>query len=273
MMDFIVIGAGRSGTTTLFNHLKQNPAIFIPPQKEIPIGVWPVDKYMETYFSKAGERAKGTITPQYMAHDSDYKYAELLHGYWPGAKIIALLRHPYERARSHHQQRTRRGHEHESLEACFVPGRRYWDRSLYGERLKTYFDLYGNVLVVYTDELKNDPAALLKKISEYIGVEYYEPKGLGEYYNVGRAKPSVFQLIQKALKKLPIKRLAPKWLRQRIWFWLEMARSRGKATTEESRGLGVIFGKHPARHIRLAFTKDAALIWKLTGEHAPWIRR
>ncbi len=103
-MDFIVIGAGRSGTTTLFNHLKQNPAIFIPPQKEIPIGDMPVDEYLETYFSSAGDRVKGTITPQYMAYD----YAKKLHGYWPDAKIIALLRHPYERARSHHQQRTRR---------------------------------------------------------------------------------------------------------------------------------------------------------------------
>ena len=268
MMDFIVIGAGRSGTTTLFNHLKQNPAIFIPPQKEIPIGDMPVDEYLETYFSSAGDRVKGTITPQYMAYD----YAKKLHGYWPGAKIIALLRHPYERARSHHQQRTRRGHEHESLEACFKPGRRYWDRSLYGERLKPYFDLYHGVLVVYTEDLKNDPVYLLEKISNYIGVEYYTPKGLGEHYNVGRAKPNIFQIVQKFMKKIPLKNAIPAWLRQRIWFWLEMTRSKKKATIEKSGGLDVIFGLHPARNIRLTFTADAGLIWKLTGGFPPWIK-
>ncbi len=268
MMDFIVIGAGRSGTTTLFNHLKQNPAIFIPPQKEIPIGDMPVDEYLKTYFSSAGDRVKGTITPQYMAYD----YAKKLHGYWPGAKIIALLRHPYERARSHHQQRTRRGHEHESLEACFKPGRRYWDRSLYGERLKPYFDLYHGVLVVYTEELENDPSYLLEKISNYIGVEYYVPKGLGEHYNVGRAKPSIFQIVQKFMKKIPLKNAIPAWLRQRVWFWLEMARSKKKATTEKSRGLNVIFGLQPARNIRLTFVADAGLLWKLTGGFPPWIK-
>ena len=255
MMDFLIIGAGRSGTTTLFNHLKQNPDIFIPPQKEVPIGDMDLYEYMDTYF-QGNIGYWGTITPQYMA---DPEYAPKLYKYWPGAKIIAILRHPVERARSHHQQASRRGNEPQSFEQCFRPGRKYWDRSLYGEILKPYFDLFGEVLVVYTEDLKNDPEELLKKISARIGVKYYEPNGLGKYYNVGRSKPSIFQVIQKQLKRVAGKNLIPPHIRQRVWFWLEMARSTGAAKTKTE------------DRIPDAFVVDAELIKKLTGRYPPWL--
>lgn len=256
-MDFLVIGAGRSGTTSLFYLMKQHPDVFIPPQKEVPIGDMPVDEYMRTHFSPANSRVKGTITPQYMAYPG---YAEKLHGYWPSAKVIALLRHPVERARSHHQQRSRRGHEPHSFERRFEPGRRYWDRSLYGERLKPYFDLYGNVLVLYTEHLKADPYALMQQIHEFLCLPFFEPKDLYVYHNAGRARPSIFHAVQKILKKMPLKELFPKRFRGRLWYFLEMFRSQQDRATTEA-----------ADELPRAFVEDAELIRKMTGEYPPWI--
>ena len=137
MMNFLVIGAGRCGTTTLFNHLRQHPDVFIPPQKEVPIREMPVDEYMDTYFPNCGGQIKGTITPQYMAYP---EYPEKIFGYWPDVRIIAVLRHPVERAQSHYRQRVRRGKENGSFEEAFArEGNRYQHRSLYGKRLKPFF--------------------------------------------------------------------------------------------------------------------------------------
>lgn len=256
IMDFLVIGAGRSGTTSLFYLMKQHPDVFIPPQKEVPIGDMPVNEYMRTYFSAVNGQIKGTITPQYMAYPG---YAEKLHGYWPTAKIIALLRHPVERARSHHQQRVRRGREDKTFEDAFTPGSPYWQRSLYGQRLEPYWTRYDRMMVVYTEQLKSDPYALMQQIHRFLRLPFFETKDLHMYHNVGRAKPSIFQVIQKLLKKVPLKELIPRRFRGRLWYFLEMFRSQqDKATTEA------------ANELPQAFVEDAELIRKMTGEFPPW---
>ncbi len=255
-MDFLIIGAGRCGTTTVFNHLRQHPDVFIPPQKEVPIGDMPVDKYMETYFPNNG-KIQGTITPQYMAEP---RYAELLFKYWPDVKIIAILRHPMERAQSHYRQDYRRGDANGSFEKAFDENNRYRERSLYGQRLKPFFDLYPahRIKVLYTDQLKSDPYAFMQKVHRHIGLKFFEAKNLGKFYNIGQDKPSIFQRIQKLMKRIPLKRLVPKYLRERVWMWLEMARSKGNASTETAHELPTVF------------VKDIDLIKELTGRYPPW---
>ena len=35
-LDFIVIGAQKAGTTSLFEHLREHPKLYLPPGKERP---------------------------------------------------------------------------------------------------------------------------------------------------------------------------------------------------------------------------------------------
>lgn len=73
-LDFLVIGAQKAGTTSLFEYLRQHPAIYMPPGKEVPYFSddamvdrgW--DAYLTQTFAYADPAlAWGTASPQYMA--------------------------------------------------------------------------------------------------------------------------------------------------------------------------------------------------------------
>src|SRR5262249_10341775 len=73
VLDFIVIGAQKSGTTTLFEYMRRHPELCLPVAKEVPYFSNDT-RYREewtTYLRKAfpfsdPECRWGTVTPQYM---------------------------------------------------------------------------------------------------------------------------------------------------------------------------------------------------------------
>jgi hypothetical protein len=120
-LDFIVIGAGKSGSSSLFEHLRAHPEIYIPPQKEYPFfsrddvyeNGW--SAYMWNAFRGAPSEARwGTVTPQYMAGSPMRVEAGQVKG-WRSrepteeivptriraqlrdVKLMAILREPVER--------------------------------------------------------------------------------------------------------------------------------------------------------------------------------
>jgi hypothetical protein len=73
-LHFLVIGAAKSGTTTLFELLRQHPQLYLPPGKEDPFfsratsfeNGW--DAYVRRSFAAAPAASLcGTATPEYMA--------------------------------------------------------------------------------------------------------------------------------------------------------------------------------------------------------------
>lgn len=126
--NFLVIGAAKAGTTSLYAYLKQHPDIYMSPVKEPAFflfeGVnpknfrgpgdidwigqasrtWP--DYQRLFAGVTHERAVGEATPLYLHSD---RAAERIHHYLPDVKIIAILRDPSERAFSHFLQHVRGG--------------------------------------------------------------------------------------------------------------------------------------------------------------------
>ena len=121
VLDFIVIGAQRSGTTSLFEYMRGHPELAVPPEKEIPYFTharhrlsW--EEYIRRLFADADPGKRwGTVTPQYMVggltgRDLDTMVdrgnprivPERVRERCPDARLIAILRDPIERARSHH---------------------------------------------------------------------------------------------------------------------------------------------------------------------------
>jgi hypothetical protein len=111
----LIIGAQRSGTTSLFNYLVQHPDVLAPLGKESHYfdlryarGVW----WYRGRFPYAHRLRRGALTldasPYYLVHPLvPRRVAELL----PGARLIALLRHPVDRAFSHYQHAVGDGRE------------------------------------------------------------------------------------------------------------------------------------------------------------------
>jgi Sulfotransferase domain len=100
--NFVLIGALRSGTTSLARQLGAHPDVFVALQKEVRFFNRYFDRGVEWYRKQfAGvstERAVGEATPTYMYDDQAIaRIADLL----PDARLIAILRNPVDRAYSH----------------------------------------------------------------------------------------------------------------------------------------------------------------------------
>src|SRR5215210_1748036 len=131
--NFLVIGAGKSGTTSLYHYLRQHPDVYMSPVKEPlffaaeggrirfpgpdgrmisraanPGAVTRMKDYRALFAGVSGKKAVGEASPQYLY--TPEAPLRIKH-YVPEAKLIAVLRNPVERAYSAFLHRTRLGRE------------------------------------------------------------------------------------------------------------------------------------------------------------------
>lgn len=142
-LDFIVIGAQKSGTTSLYLYLRRHPEVCLPAGKEAPyfshdaaVRSTGWSAYMQNmvtreYGGVADPAHKwGTVTPQYMAggvfeadgeRERGRAYDERtvpmrIHERLPDVRLVAILRDPIARALSHYRMSARRGYERRSFD-------------------------------------------------------------------------------------------------------------------------------------------------------------
>lgn len=137
-LDFIVIGAQKSATTTIYKYLKEHERIVLPEDKEAPFFNSPnfhlgsgsavryeeenndFDSFLDENFAKQDPYYQGIwgkISPQYM---SSHLIPSRIKQTNPDAKIIAILRHPIKRAFSHYLMASRRGTEARPFEQAIL---------------------------------------------------------------------------------------------------------------------------------------------------------
>ncbi len=109
-IDFLGIGAARSGTTTVYEVLKQHPGLFFPERKELhyfsfvqqacnndPVKLAAAEKaYRATFDLKQG-RLAGEISPSYLYFPD---VARKISAFSPSCKVFCVVRDPVERALS-----------------------------------------------------------------------------------------------------------------------------------------------------------------------------
>jgi hypothetical protein len=122
--DFVVIGAKRGGTTSLYNYLLEHPSVrplFPSPQRIKGVHYFDSryrlgDRWYRSHFPMAirgrdhtaEHPIAGEASPYYLFHPLA---AQRLAAAYPEVKIIMLLRDPVERAYSHYKERVRNGGE------------------------------------------------------------------------------------------------------------------------------------------------------------------
>jgi len=209
-LDFIVIGAQKSGTTTLFEYLRRHPELYLPSGKEAPFfshdSEWNDGwgEYVRRYFALATDTERwGTVTPHYMygslyqADKPDSLAAERrperlvperIASHSPEARLIAILRDPVERAYSHFRMERFREAERRTFDTAIEEllhpkqlerSRRqptevtaYVTNGEYGRILTPYFELFGKdrMLVCFASDLAAAPAATFSSILRFLDV-------------------------------------------------------------------------------------------------------
>ena len=188
-IDFLIIGAQKSGTTTLYNWLGQHPDIFLPSIKEILYFAKDEfyeqgEGYLDVFYKKLNEEkvvGGAYVHLMYFSHT-----AKRIYNYNPNMKLIAVLRNPVDRAYSAYWFARANGWETEtSFDKALArePERligtyqeqaelTYIAHGKYAEQIQAYLGFFTKkqIFVLLTEELRNQPNATMKKVFQFLDV-------------------------------------------------------------------------------------------------------
>jgi hypothetical protein len=216
--DFLIVGAQKAGTTSLWNYLAAHPQVVPPIAKEIGFFTGHFDRGLDWYRmffpyaaddgaseSLAGRTLSGESTAHYLFHPhAPARIAQTL----PHVKLIAILRNPIDRAYSHYQMKVRRRQEPLSFDEAIaaepkrLEGERekllrdpqykasellrysYLARGMYFEqveRCQRYFSPQ-QLLIVESSELFRDTAKVYQRVLKFLGLSPFEPSVFGNRF-------------------------------------------------------------------------------------------
>jgi hypothetical protein len=173
--NFIVIGPGKTGTTWLYHCLAAHPQIGLARHtKETVFFTEYYDRGRSWYerFFEGTENAvaRGEVSNTYFfSPQAPARMAALL----PGAKIIAFVRNPMDRILSAYLFHRRNGVVHGTFDEAIARDPTIVSNNFYDEHLERYLRHFPReqIFVALFDDIGRDPAALLRQIYEFLGVD------------------------------------------------------------------------------------------------------
>lgn len=199
-ISFLGIGAEKSGTSWLFKNFNLHPALFMPHSKELYYFnryYWhrpsiinyrydkPDDWYLNFYQDAPQGKVLGEICPAYIM---DPHAAEKIFNFNPDMKIIAMLRHPVERAFSQYLFYIQLGElaPHVSFSEAISMDNEILKRGLYFQQLERYYALFPkeNILVLLFDDLLTDSQKVLDSAIDFLGIPAFSIENTADSVNV-----------------------------------------------------------------------------------------
>lgn len=190
-IELMIIGAEKAGTTSLMRYLAQHPAIHAPSEMEM--NFFAVEReyrqgYAHAFRRYFGTARAGALVAAKSAAILDFPLAaRRLREHNPAMRLVALLRHPVDRAWSAYWYARR--HEWETIptfEAAIAAeetagppveqpplfSRRYLSRGKYSRHLEALFSCFprDQVEIVLLEELKRDPEEVCRRIWSACGL-------------------------------------------------------------------------------------------------------
>jgi hypothetical protein len=195
--DAVILGAQKSGTSSLHYYLVQHPQVIAPLRKEVhyfDVGYRRGEAWYRAHFGRRGEPGLNLdSSPYYLFHPA---VPARLHALLPQARLVVLLRDPVRRAYSQYWHERDKGRETLDFEdaiaaeparlgdaeVALAEGRversaahqhfSYLARGRYAEQLERWFVLFprGQFLVLRFEDLARDPLAVLNRTLEFLGL-------------------------------------------------------------------------------------------------------
>lgn len=197
--DFLVVGAMRAGTTSLYRYLDAHPEISMAP-KELQYFTEHrhrgLDWYRAQFAALTPARVLGEATADYLARESAMRHiAQAL----PAARLVASLRHPVSRTWSHFGLLSERGRDDRTFDEALdhemeairrhghgADGVIYLSHSHYDVHLERAFRLFGRdqVHVSIFERMKAEPRSTYRDLCDFVGVDpTFVPRDLGRQVN------------------------------------------------------------------------------------------
>ena len=196
--NFLIVGAAKSGTTSLYHYLSQHPDVFLSRVRKegrhfSGVGdgsvYWPAyysfetapgwSDYQTLFEAYRGQTWVGDTSPDYLAYaHRTAPYVQERLG--DQTKIIAILRDPVRRAWSHYLQNVRRQAEFYSFEKTldleFERAKAGWGfqwlyqlNGRYSDQLPFYLERF-DTLILFQEDLDADTPGTVARAAEFLGL-------------------------------------------------------------------------------------------------------
>jgi hypothetical protein len=202
--NFIMIGAAKCGSTSLYNYLRQHPDVYMCPKEDAnffaleggvvslympPLGekigrkwVQTLEEYGSLFEAASGQRAIGESSNIYL---NISRSAERIQHYCPEARIMAILRNPVDRAFSNFLHLLGMGlephadfadalkAEEERVRAGWHPMWFYKQTGCYHTMLQPYFERFdkSRIRIFLYDDLSRNPISLVQSVFDFLEVD------------------------------------------------------------------------------------------------------
>lgn len=219
--DFLIVGAAKSGTSSLHAYLKQHPEIFLPQgwkelwfwhqnrnENKAIYNYWDrsripqnIDEYLEYFNDALPGQLTGEVCPSYLYyHNETIDSLKEFHPKWREVKIIIILRNPTDRILSAYRFVRQNGLDPENLnlEAALIkenerknnlqllPGLHYRSLSSYYHQVEAYLNNFPNVHICLQDDLFSDAVDTLQDIYKFLGVDTQFKTDTKRAFNVSK---------------------------------------------------------------------------------------
>lgn len=199
-VDFLVIGAQKCGTSTLYRLLDRHPSIVGAQIKEPHFWTrcedWKAElpAYHDLFPSQEGVLYFEASTTYTFYPLRKLEIWEDLYEYNPAMKFIYSVRNPIDRIISNYMHMYERGYTDAALEQELKKNRLYLEVSRYATQVKPFIRRFGEdqVLIVVFEDLLDQPEEFTREIAEFLGVD---AEGFGDVTSihanrsVGSARP------------------------------------------------------------------------------------
>lgn len=226
---FLIIGAMKAGTTTLFHDLKAQEGVFIPADKEPHTLV----KFQEhtTARTEYGRLLAGASSHD-LCGDASTGYSKLpdcsgvaerareLLG--PDLRILYLVRNPVDRILSHHHHAVTEGSFSGSLDEAIDELPCLVNYSCYGTQLTPWLAAFGpeRVLVIVFEDYVKDRRGGAREVCRFLGVPFDPDRVEDIAFNASDGKPRVAGSLRQAQFLWPYRRLIRPLISPGLRVWL-----------------------------------------------------
>lgn len=213
--DFLVVGTGKAGTTSLHHYFDAHPQVLVPSRVKETLffqivtnpnreqlafntkAITTFEEYLNQFDEAAEGQVCGEVCPSYMFfHDHTIPNIQLYHPRWEELKILFVLREPVDKVLSHYHFVTNTlGIEDSSLESALeLEGSRtgrddiladllYVRGASYYKQVRAFVDVFPRVEVVFFEQMKRDLAGFMESIYDFLGVDRIPPDNNGHIHN------------------------------------------------------------------------------------------
>ena len=196
--DFFIVGAPRSGTTSLHEYLNEIPEIFMCPKESGYFSKFSIgrleseEEYKNSFVDATPNQLIGESTAIYLR---DPETPDKIHQANHNAKIIIMLRDPIERAYSHYLMYIRNGYETRSFSKKLElydknkSDGRFHDYiimpSYYFDSVSKYINVFGReqVKICIYEEFADKTQKIVSEILDFLCIDSSLPKNITEKYN------------------------------------------------------------------------------------------